>query len=135
MDQILQGLEGVVSNMEDMLITGKYILKTSKIFFPIIKNLVSKQIWTSAPSFRTLIFCGIKISKKGFHKTKDKIEAVTNALAPNDKTQLCSFLGLVNFYHKWLQNIAHVEKTLYDLLQKNISFIWSGECDKAFNNN
>ncbi|GFN87707.1 hypothetical protein PoB_001421300 [Plakobranchus ocellatus] len=64
-------------------------------------------------------------------KGKDKIKAVTEAPPPTDKTQLRSFLGLVNYYHKWLKNVAHIAKPLYNLLQDNKHFSWSTECQKA----
>ncbi|GFR90886.1 transposon Tf2-6 polyprotein [Elysia marginata] len=74
-----------------------------------------------------VVFCGIKVTKDGLHQTIDKVKAVQDAPIPCNKTQLRSFLGLVNYYHKWLQNIAQITKLLYDLLQDN-QFQWSKSC-------
>ncbi|GFR63425.1 Pol polyprotein [Elysia marginata] len=79
-----------------------------------------------------VLFCGISITKDGLHKTEDKIQAVTEAPTRTNKTQLRSFLGLVNYYHKWLENVAHIAKQLYDQLQDNKHFSWSAHCQEAF---
>lgn len=76
MDQILQSLEGVVSNMDDMLITGK----TDKIHFKNLKSVLSRLqefgIKTNLDKYSffqdSMIFCGIKISKMGSIKPKTK---------------------------------------------------------------
>ena len=136
MDQILQGLPGIVCNMDDMLITGK----TDEIHLKNLRNVLTrlqefglKANLDKCSFFKdSVIFCGIKISKEGFHKTQDKIEAVLDAPIPTDKTQVRSFLGLVNFYHKWLPNIAEISKPLYDLLKDETPFQWSITQDTAF---
>ncbi|KAK6970381.1 hypothetical protein BgiMline_026031 [Biomphalaria glabrata] len=79
-----------------------------------------------------IIFCGMKISNEGLHKTNDKVLAVMNAPTPNNKSQLRLFLGMVNYYHKWLKNIAQIAKPLYNLLQDKVKFIWDESCTKAF---
>ncbi|XP_052567398.1 uncharacterized protein LOC128093728 [Culex pipiens pallens] len=43
-----------------------------------------------------------------------------------------SFLGTVNFYGKFIPNIADKRKPLNALLKKNVKFIWTEECENAF---
>lgn len=43
-----------------------------------------------------------------------------------------SFLGTVNFYGKFIPNIAELRKPLNNLLKKNARFVWSEECQEAF---
>lgn len=49
-------------------------------------------------------------------------------------TQLKAFLGLVNFYGKFLANLATILETLYHLLRKERRSHWSRKCDEAFAN-
>lgn len=44
---------------------------------------------------------------------------------------LRSFLGKVNYYNRFLQNMAVILKPLYDCLKKN-KFNWTEECDNSF---
>lgn len=43
-----------------------------------------------------------------------------------------SFLGSVNVYGKFIPNIAGLRKPLNDLLKKDVKFVWTNECEKAF---
>ena len=54
----------------------------------------------------SLEFCGHKIDKDGLHKMRTKTEAVMSAPRPENVSQLRAFLGLVNYYHKFLPNLA-----------------------------
>ena len=45
---------------------------------------------------------------------------------------LRSFLGLVNYYGKFLPNLASVASPLYNLLQKNAPWVWGSTQKRAF---
>jgi hypothetical protein len=44
-----------------------------------------------------------------------------------------SFLGLANFYRKFIKNFSSLAKPLTDLLKKEGLFEWKGEQQKLFN--
>ena len=47
-------------------------------------------------------------------------------------SQLKSFLGLINYYGKFLPNLSNTLAPLYKLLQKNTAWQWGPEQQKAF---
>ena len=49
---------------------------------------------------------GHVVDEEGIHPTEEKVKAIKEAPAPTNVTQLCSFLGLVNYYNKFLPNLA-----------------------------
>ena len=61
-----------------------------------------------------------------------KVEAVKVAPAPTDLTQLKSFLGLINYYYKFLPNLSTTLFPLYSVLRKNTRWKWGPEQQKAF---
>ena len=77
-------------------------------------------------------YCGHKIDSDGLHETQAKIEAITCAPRPENVTKLGAFLGLVNYYSKFMPNLASVLHPLYQLLQKEVKFKWTAEIQKAF---
>ena len=77
-------------------------------------------------------YLGHKISAKGLQPTDDKIQAIRRAPAPADVSQLKSFLGLVNYYCKFLPNLSNTLAPLYRLLQKKVKWNWGPEQQKAF---
>ena len=53
-------------------------------------------------------YLGFRINKHGVHPVKEKIVPLLNAPAPANETQLKSFLGMLNYYHRYLPGIASV---------------------------
>lgn len=78
-------------------------------------------------------YCGHKIDRHGLHKTEDKVEAVLKAPDTKNVSQLRSFLGLINYYHKFLPNLSTVLHPLNSLLQQNVKWKWTKNYEEAFN--
>lgn len=67
-----------------------------------------------------------RLDAEGIH---EKLEAVENVRVPWNVQELCSFLGLLNYYRKFLLKILH---PLNELLQARHKWKWSAECADAF---
>ena len=52
-------------------------------------------------------YCGHVINKDGLCKPQKKIEALVNETSPQNVNQLRSWLGFVNYYHKFLPNLEN----------------------------
>ena len=65
------------------------------------------------------------------NKAASKVEAIVKAPHPNNVIELSSFLGIVNFYARFLDKRSDNLKPLYELLN-NKEFIWNENCEKAF---
>ena len=61
------------------------------------------------------ITLNVKIDRHDLHKTKSIIDAVLNCKQPANVTELKSFLELVNYYHRFLPNLACTLQPLYEL--------------------
>ncbi|KAF8770191.1 Retrovirus-related Pol polyprotein like [Argiope bruennichi] len=59
----------------------------------------------------------------------DKISTVRHWTCPTDVHQLRSFLGLCTYYQKFVKNFSTIAK----LTEAKQKFIWTDECDNAFN--
>ena len=77
-------------------------------------------------------FLGHRVDAEGLHITTDKLEAIQKTPAPKDVQELRSFLGLLNYYGKFLPNLATTLYPLNTLLQHNRKWKWSPECERAF---
>ena len=55
-----------------------------------------------------------------------------NAPRPNDGAEVRSFLGLINYYHRFLPNLSTVIHPLTQLLEKNHQWKWTEQCEIAF---
>lgn len=77
-------------------------------------------------------YLGHVIDKNGLHKDNSKVSAILNAPQPKTQTQVKAFIGLVNYYAKFIPNLAKLLAPIYALLKKENKFIWSKECENAF---
>jgi hypothetical protein len=72
------------------------------------------------------------ISPHGIRPSPRNIKAVKDFPKPTNQKQLRSWLGLCNYYRRFIRGYAHVTSVFRDLLSKNNSFIWTEAHDKAF---
>ncbi len=61
-----------------------------------------------------------------------KVDSIVNFPVPRNVTEVRSFLGLVNFYRKFIRNCAAIAKPLTTLTRKDVSFVWDSKCQVAF---
>ena len=79
-----------------------------------------------------VIFLGHQIDAQGIHPTEDKLKAIVEAPAPTNVQELRSFLGLVNYYGKFIQNAATILAPLNNLLRKDVPWRWTQPCQRSF---
>ena len=62
-----------------------------------------------------------------------KVSAITHFPAPTNQRELRAFLGLVNYYRRYIPDMATVAVPLYQLLKKKIAWHWTTTHEEAFN--
>lgn len=77
-------------------------------------------------------YLGHEISYDGIKPNKEKVTAIIEASIPQNLTQLKGYLGMLNYYGKFLPKLSDTLFPLYQLTKKNICFEWSIECDRAY---
>ena len=122
--------------LDDIIVTGKSDAEHLENLEAVPRRLAEKDLRINANKCRFFMelveYCGNEIDHDGLHKTKAKIEAVQEAQHPQDVSSLRGFLGLVNYYHRFLPNFASVLHPLNQLLEKDQKWMWSKECEQAF---
>ena len=83
----------------------------------------------SAPEVEYL---GHVVSEKGLRPMESKYRAIRDAPQPQNVTQLKSYLGLLNYYSRFLPSISTTLQPLYMLLQKSQPWIWNKPQQEAF---
>ncbi|GJS35585.1 putative reverse transcriptase domain-containing protein, partial [Tanacetum coccineum] len=81
---------------------------------------------------REVQFLGHVINGNGIHVDPSKNEAVKNWKAPRTLTEVCSFLGLAGYYHRFIENLSKIDKSLTILTQKCKTFDWGKEQELKF---
>lgn len=83
--------------------------------------------------FRTeLEFLGHIISANGISMSDDKVKAILECPAPRSVTEVRSFLGLTNYYRRFVHRYSHIASPIIDLTRKDIPFTWGTAHQLAF---
>ena len=78
-------------------------------------------------------YLGHILSSKGVLPNPEKIEAVADFPVPKTQKQVRAFLGLANYYRRFIKNYSTISAPLNALLKKGATVDWSTECMNAFN--
>ena len=79
-----------------------------------------------------LEYLGHTIDAQGVHPPREKIKAIKNAPQPKNVTELRSFLGILNYYSRFLPTLSAKMAPLYSLLRKTTSCSWGSQLQEVF---
>ena len=138
MDEIFRDLDFVFVYLDDIVIFSKSI-KEHIYHLSIVFNRLEEIGLKMKPSkckfgTRELIFLGHVISNKGIQMDADKIAAIKTFELPKSKKQLQRFLGMSNYYRKFIRNFGKIAKPLTDNLcsTNETKFVMTSEAITAF---
>lgn len=78
-------------------------------------------------------FLGLRAGKKGVRVDPAKIEVIQNWPKPENITELRGFLGLVQFFKRFIKNFSAKARPLTDLTKKDKGIAaWNDECSQSF---
>jgi len=81
---------------------------------------------------REVEFLGVVIGPKGVEMQKEQVEGVLNWLAPRNVKEVQKFLGLANYYRRFIKNFARIAALLYALVRKEQKWKWEKKQKEAF---
>ncbi|XP_044155518.1 uncharacterized protein K02A2.6-like [Bufo gargarizans] len=136
MDEVLAGIPFTQCLLDDMLITGPTDEEHRKNVEAVLGRLQKYGLRVNLSKCEflksQLEFCAHTVDRHGLHTTEEKLKALTHAPTPRNVTQLRSYLGLLNYYHRFLPNLAHQLYPLHRLLDARAKWIWTDKCEEAF---
>ena len=128
MEVLLQGILNVSVYLDDILIAGKMEQDHLTILEKILSRLQNAGIRLKhskcAFMLSSIDYLWHRISADGLQPTKEMMRAISEDPSPQYVTQLRSFLGVVNYYSKFLPNLSTMLAPLFRLLQKQTKWIW-----------
>ena len=77
-------------------------------------------------------FLGHIVGADGVKPDPDNLVRVANWPRPMNVTEVRSFVGLATYYRRFVKSFADVAAPLTDLTKKGKKFVWSNECEVAF---
>ncbi|XP_055714392.1 uncharacterized protein K02A2.6-like [Phlebotomus papatasi] len=138
METLLAGIPGVLVFLDDILVIGNSAEEHYNRLELVLRKLDEAKLTVKKEKCKfgveEIEFVGYRISSKGIKPLESHIKAIQDAPPPKDKEQLQAFLGLVNFYCRFIEDRATVAECLHRLLDETTNAEWKWEKihDKAF---
>ena len=141
MDQVLRGVPAAYDYIDDVLIASATPEQHLKDLRTVFERLASHGIVINSNKclfgVSNLDFLGHHIDRHGITPLPEKVQAVRDFPQPHSQRQLRRFIGLVNFYHRFLPHCAELMNPLHSLLTsakpKSQALTWSDTAQAAFN--
>ena len=136
MDTILQGIPSVICYLDDILITGRnkaeHLLNLEEVLRRLQEHGVRLRKEKCLFLQKSVEYLGHCVDSRGIHTSDKKVKAILEAPAPRNLQQLRSFLGLLNYYAKFLSDLASLLHPRHMLLRAKQLWHWSKACEQAF---
>lgn len=135
-EQILKDIDGVSVFLDEIKITAAndkvHLQRLEEVLTRLSKYNMRVNFEKCEFMANEIEYCGYKINKSGIHKIQNKIDAIVNMPEPTNKDEVRAYIGLVNYYGRFLKNLSTTLNPLNNLLKDKVDFIWSKECKNAF---
>ena len=136
MDQLLSGIPKTQCIIDDIIVTGETDDEHLRNLEMVLQRLLDAGLRAHPAKTRFFDakteYCGHAVSADELHKLPAKVDAIRDAPQPTNVSQLRSFLGLVNYYARFLPNLSTTLHPLNRLLQHSTSWHWTDACTAAF---
>ena len=139
MDEILSDPDFLFVYMDDMLIASRSVEEHMEHFCELFHRLAHHDLVVSPAKCQFgqtwIEFLGHTIKKDGVEPLPDKVAAITEYPAPSTQDDLRRFLGMINFYNRFIPKAADIMKPLYEATaaKQKKSLEWSDGMKSAFN--
>lgn len=137
MDTMFQGMRHVSVYQDDIIITGstmqEHISNIDKVLTKLGSAGMRLKLHKCQFLKSSVTYLGHRIDAEGIHPTDDKVKAINEAPIPSTKKELQAYLGMLNYYGRYLPNISTVLAPLHHLLCKDVQWKWDEQQTTAFN--
>ena len=125
---MLRDIPSTVVYLDDILITGKTEEEHLQNTDEVMTRLEDEGLTLKKEKCQFMLvkveYLGHTISADGHKPSESKTRAIVDAPQPQNVSQLRSFLGIVNYYGKFLPKILTKLAPMYCLLRKGIQWRW-----------
>ena len=139
MDSVCADLTGVFVYLDDILIASTNTEQHLRDLGELFKRLEAHGLVINRSKcifgVKSITFLGHQVNADGIAPLEEKVSAVRNYQRPSTVKQLQQFLGMLNFYHRFLPHAAATLVPLHAALagwKRFTALQWTPEMESAF---
>ena len=133
-DLINQG--GTITFIDDILIAMNMEEGHDELVEEVLRRLEENDLFVKPEKYRWKVreveFLGVVIGPKGVEMQREKIEEVLSWPAPKNVKEVQKFLGLANYYRRFIKDFTKIAASLHVLVRKEQKWKWEKEQEEAF---
>ncbi len=139
MDTVLHDLKNVFVYIDDILIASTSREQHLNDLRNVLQRLSDYGLIINAEKSHfgldKIDFLGHHVTENGIKPLQKKVDVIENFPRPENVKDLHKFVGMINFYHRFIPSAAKILKPLYNAVsKKNVKekFTWTNEMEKSF---
>ncbi|KAJ1191874.1 hypothetical protein NDU88_001188 [Pleurodeles waltl] len=136
MCSILAGINNTMVFQDDILVMGRSRDDHDQTLLKVLNTLDEKGLTAEFSKCKFACdhvnYLGHVVSAQGIKPKEELLSAIRRAPSPHNKDEVRAFLGLVEFYSKFVNNFSTKTYDLRQLLKTKNKFLWSEACQNAF---
>ena len=142
-DEVLRGLPYCFAYIDDLLIASQdetsHIEHIKEVFSRLQDYGIQINVEKSTFGVSSVEFLGHSVSQTGIAPLQSKCTAIQQFPKPSTQRQLKEFLGMINYYNRFIPNCSAHLQPLYSMLKpakkgQSIKLSWTQEAEEAFLN-
>jgi len=126
----------VAAFIDDVIVGTETEEEHDDIVAEVIRRLEENNLYVKPEKckwkVREVGFLGVVIGPDGIKMEEEKVKEVVEWLTPKYVKEVQKFLGLVNYYRRFIEDFASIARPLYDMVKKDKKWDWMEKQEKAF---
>jgi len=122
--------------IDDILVATDMEKEYNELVEKILKRLEENNLFVKLEKckwkVREMEFLGVVIGPKGVEMQRKKVEGVLNWPVPRNVKEVQKFLGLANYYRRFIKDFTKIAAPLHVLVRKEQKWKWEKEQKKVF---
>jgi len=122
--------------IDDILVATDIKKRHNELVEEVIKRLEENDLFVKPEKckwkVRGVEFLGVVIGPKGVEMQKEKIEKVLNWPVPRNIKEVQKFLGLANYYRRFIKDFTRIAAPLHVLVRKEQKWKWEKKQEEVF---
>ncbi|XP_053374212.1 uncharacterized protein K02A2.6-like [Mercenaria mercenaria] len=135
--EILDDIDGVEVIMDDILVTGTNTEEHDQRLKEVLQRLEDNNLKLSKDKCdirkNSVSYVGHTLTSDGLKPDPEKIRAVLDMKPPQNKQQVKTFIGFIQYLSKFLPMLSEKTEILRRILKKDVIFYWGQQEDECLN--
>ena len=128
--------EKIAVFIDDVMISMETEEGHDEIVEEVLRRLEENDLFVKPEKYvqkvREVGFLGVIIGEDGVRMEKEKVQEVIEWLVLKSVKDVQKFLGLANYYRRFVKDFAKIARPLYEMMRKENKWSWGERQQKAF---